>query len=46
MKDQVGGYADEMAFHMRGLMEDAPTTEVQYDKKVEELEESFIQQGA
>lgn len=46
LSDQVKGYADEMAFHMRGLMEDAPTTDVRYDQKVEELEESFIQQGA
>jgi len=43
---QVGGYADEMAFHMRGHMDDAPRTRVQYDKKLEQLEESFIQQGA
>jgi hypothetical protein len=45
VSDQVGGYADEMAFHLRGHMDDAPRTRVQYDKKLEQLEESFIQQG-
>ena len=46
MSGQVQGYADEMAFHMRGLMDDAPRTDVQYDKELEKLEKSFIEQGA
>ncbi len=44
ISDQVGGYADEMAFHLD--MDAAPTTEVQFDKKLEEQEHSFITQGA
>jgi len=43
MSSQVEGYANEMEFHLRGHMDDAPPSEVQYDKKLEELEHSFIQ---
>jgi len=44
--EQVKGYADEMAFHLRGHLDDAPPSEVQYDKAIEELEPSFIEHGA
>lgn len=46
MSEQVKGYADEMEFAMRGFMDNAPTSAVPFEKKTEELEESFIQQGA
>lgn len=46
MSSQVEGYANELAFHLRGHLDDAPTSEMQYDKKLESLEHSFIEQGA
>lgn len=46
VSDQVSGYSDELAFHLRGHLDGAPTSEVQYDKELENLETSFIEQGA
>jgi len=44
ISEQVGGYADEMAFHMN--LDDAPTTKDDFVEKNELLKESFITQGA
>lgn len=46
ISEQVKGYSDELAFHMRPLMDDAPQSYEQLDKKTEELEHSFITEGA
>lgn len=46
LADQVGGYASEMEFAMRGEMDMAPENRVQWDRKLEALEHSFITEGA
>lgn len=46
LSSQVEGYASEMEFAMRGAMDMAPENRVQWDKKLEELEHSFITEGA
>lgn len=46
ISEQVRGYSEELEFHMRPIMDDAPRSEVAFDKKTEELEHSFITEGA
>lgn len=46
LSEQVKGYASEMEFAMRGDMDMAPDNRVQWDKKIEHLEQSFITEGA
>lgn len=46
ISDQVKGYSDELEFHLRPIMDDAPRSYERIDKKTEELEHSFITEGA
>lgn len=43
--EQVKGYSSELEFHMRGDLGDLPRDKTPYDKKLEELEHSFIKEG-
>jgi hypothetical protein len=45
--DQVKGYSDELEFHLRPIMDDAPRQQAaEIDRNTEELEHSFITEGA
>lgn len=46
ISEQVKGYSDELAFHLRGEMDMAPDSRVDYAGKTEGLEHSFVTEGA